>query len=367
MGQLNCILKSSILMKPPHRVFVCRDYRLTRLLDRIADQLAADGVKVVRGPESSIRQVDSHLQKAWSTLSDEIDAAVFSGLNPCTRTMMRSCPSLKGIVMPTIGTEAVDLAAATELDIVVAHGACAENYVSMAEATILMMLMMLYNPLRAIEVMKDARLRPPFEADRLWASMLMRKTIGLVGFGRIARAVARRLQGWDVDILAFSPHLHGHKSDLPPGIRTTSLDRLLASSDIVCVLASGGQQSRGLIGAPQLCLMKKTAYLINTARGSLVDESALYQALRSRSIAGAALDVFDPEPLSESSPLRSLNNVILTPHMIGHTKELSAGLLTTALENLRSILAGKTPVHCKNPQVLPRWAGRFTDLAGVNT
>ena len=108
--------------------------------------------------------------------------------------------------------------------------------------------------------------------------------------------------------------------------------------------------------------MKPTAYLVNTARGQAIDEKALYQALKSRRIAGAALDTFEVEPLPQDSPLRGLDNVFLTPHMVGHTKEVFASFGAAGEENIMRILRGELPLHCKNPQIESAWRKRLARL-----
>jgi D-3-phosphoglycerate dehydrogenase len=123
--------------------------------------------------------------------------------------------------------------------------------------------------------------------------------------------------------------------------------------------------NRQLINAKALGLMKPTAFLVNVARGEAVDERALVQALQSRSIAGAALDTFEVEPLPADSPLRRLDNVILTPHMVGHTRESVQSIARIAFQNVAAILAGDLPVSCKNPQVEARWRARLQELAAA--
>jgi phosphoglycerate dehydrogenase-like enzyme len=125
------------------------------------------------------------------------------------------------------------------------------------------------------------------------------------------------------------------------------------------VLASLNDSTRGLVNAEKLRLMKKTAILINVARGAIVDEAALAEALRSKSIAGAALDCFATEPLPADSSLRGLPNVILTPHMIGHTVEAHHSLEVATRDNLNRILSGRPPRYAVNPAVLPAWTARW--------
>jgi phosphoglycerate dehydrogenase-like enzyme len=333
---------------------------MDELLDDIARTLAAEGVEVLRGPESRGGGLVPYPPERWPEGHGRSTVAVFSNLNPCTRQMMLAAPQLKGIVFPTIGVEGADLEAASELGIPVANGATPENFVSMAEATVLMILMLLYAPLRAIDVMRGVRERPPLEHGALTAHMLMRRTVGLVGFGRIARAVAERLQGWNARLLAHAPSLKPGQA--VANVETADLASLLRQSDVVCVLAPGGEATRRLIGEKELRSMKRGAYLVNTARGSIVDERALVAVLSEGHLAGAALDAFATEPLPKESPLRRLDNVILTPHMIGHTAELAQSLRTAALQNVRRLLAGEAPLHCVNPDAI---SGRSVRRGGA--
>ena len=133
-------------------------------------------------------------------------------------------------------------------------------------------------------------------------------------------------------------------------MQRVDLDTLMRTSDVVVVLASLNPETRGLIGAEKLKLMKQTAILVNTARGAIVDEAALAEALKSRAIAGAALDCFAVEPLPATSPLRGLPNVILSPHMIGHTVEAHHSLEVATRENLELVLSGQPPRYVVNPR-----------------
>src|SRR5262249_22484230 len=144
-----------------------------------------------------------------------------------------------------------------------------------------------------------------------------------------------------------------------PAMRRIGLDELLRTSDIVVVLASLNDETGGLLNATKLALMKPSAILVNMARGGIVDEPALIAALKDRTIAGAAIDVFAVEPLPADSPLRELPNVILTPHMIGHTYEAHHSLEVATRENLDRILAGQAPRYVVNPAVLPAWTKKW--------
>jgi phosphoglycerate dehydrogenase-like enzyme len=326
-------------------VFICRDYSLEAMLSGLERRLRRDEVDVVRG------SVDD---PEWL---EAADVAVFTSRVRCSTASLRRARRLRGIVFPSSGTDAIDVAAASREGIAVGYGAVPENHLSLAEATVLLILALLYD-LHGTEDLLRQNLPRPAEKK---ASMLMGKRVGLIGFGRIATGVVERLRGWDADVAVFD-HRASAKP-IPSWVRVLSLDELLATSDIVSLHATLNSGTAGLIGERQLGLMKPTAFLVNTARGGLVDEEALCAALRDRRIAGAALDSFCQEPLSPDSELRRLPNVILTPHMIGSTRECFARLPDVLYENVTALLNGEPPVVQRNPEVLPAWRTRMDRLA----
>jgi D-3-phosphoglycerate dehydrogenase len=176
------------------------------------------------------------------------------------------------------------------------------------------------------------------------------QTLGLVGFGNIARALVPKARGLGLRVLAYTPRLEGGSAD---GVeRTAKLDRLLAESDYVSLHAPATPATRGLIGARELRAMKPTAYLINTSRGSLVDEEALVQVLREGWIAGAAIDVLVTEPPRPGHPLLALDNVIVTPHAAFYSDAAIEELQTKAAQNVAAALRGEIPATTINRVVL---------------
>ena len=281
----------------------------------------------------------------------DADALVAASSFTCSRALMESTDHLRGIVSPTTGIEGFDLAAATELGILVANGQTRENVESMAEATILLMLAALYDLRGAEAVLRENRPRPA----QTNARMLGGKIVGMIGFGRIARAIAARLAAWDVSIQAYTRR--------PPAslgaVHFVGLEEVLRTSDVVCLLATLNSETESLMNADRLRLLKWGAVLINTARGGIIDEPALCELATQRPDLRLALDTFTTEPLPPDSPLRALPNAILTPHMLGHTREAHAGLPDTAVENVRRLLAGQVPRYVCNPDVIPRWQARW--------
>ena len=282
-----------------------------------------------------------------------IDILLCVAMFPLTRDMLGAAPRLRAIVSAVTGIEGIDIPAATERTVVVANAQTEENIIGMAEATVLMMLAALYDLDGAQNQVRQKLWRPP----QLKAHQLRGKTIGLIGLGKIGRETARLLAPWGAS-LQYSARRDADLTGLPPMPRV-DLDTLLRTSDIVLVLASLNADTRGLINAEKLKLMKPSAILVNTARGAIVDEAALADALKSKAIAGAALDCFAVEPLPNDSPLRGVSNLILTPHMIGHTVEAHHSLEVATRENLGLILVGKPPRYVVNPAVLPAWQEKW--------
>ncbi len=343
-----------------HTVFICHDYMLVDVLDEIESRLKQLRIEVIRGPQTSPGKKLVYPKERYIELFGRAEAMMFSSRSICSREVMLAAPRLRGIVNPTIGLETVDLAAANELGVIVGHGATPENFLGMAEATVMLVLMLMYNPKASEEVLRGKRPRPKPTPKDAWARMLLGRSVGLVGLGRIARAVVERFSGFGVELLAFDPFVG--QDAAPAGVRMTDLDSLLRSSDIVVVLVSITAESRGMLGERELALMKPSAHLVNTSRGEAIDEAALYRALKEKRIAGAALDSFAEEPLPEDSPLRQLDNVILTPHMVGHTQDVFTSFPPAAVENITRILRGEPPLYCKNPEIIPAWKRRVAAL-----
>jgi phosphoglycerate dehydrogenase-like enzyme len=316
------------------------------MFDAIAEDLRTRGHRIVR-------YADREAFVGASAPLRDADVLLCVGTCPVTRPMLESAPRLRAIVSAVTGVDGFDLAAATEHGVVVANAQTDENIVGMAEATVLMILAALYDLNGAQDRIRRGLWRPP----HLKARALRGKTVGFVGFGRIGRESARLLAGWGVRMLYFARR-DADPAGLPP-IERVDLDALMRASDVVCVLASLNAQTRGLIDAEKIALMKPSAILVNTARGAIVDEAALAAALASGAIAGAALDCFVVEPLPPDSPLRALPNVVLTPHMIGHTIEAHESLERATRDNLDRILAGRPPRYVVNPEVLPAWQGKW--------
>ena len=250
-----------------------------------------------------------------------------------TRALLEQLPDLRIIAQTGNHVYHIDLAAAEERKVIIAKatgGFCT----SAAELAIgLMIAVMRQIPALDREVKLGSWPTP-------MTHVLRGKTLGIVGLGHVGRYVAKIAKAFEMNVLAWGPRLTQEAAALA-GTESRALDDLLSSSDIVSVHATLSPESRGLIDARRLGLMKPTAYLINTARGPIVDGPALCAALANGRIAGAGLDVFDAEPLPPAHPLTKLPNVVLTPHIGWPTDEMYRQFADAAADALLAYLDGK--------------------------
>jgi glyoxylate reductase len=192
---------------------------------------------------------------------------------------------------------------------------------------------------------------PGAQSIRLEGAFVWGKTIGLIGGGgRIGRAVAKRARGFSMRVLYWGPRRIAESEERELGLNYVALDQLLAESDFVSIHAPLNPETHHLIGERELALMKSTAFLVNTARGPIVDEQALARALADRRIAGAGLDVYEHEPQVEAA-LLALSNVVLTPHLGSAVAELREAMAHVVVDNIVAVLEGRQPPNCWNPEI----------------
>lgn len=258
-------------------------------------------------------------------------------VSPVTEAMMKKAPKLRLIQKWGIGVDKIDLKAAEAIGIPVAITAGA-NAATVSEHTIMHMLAISRRLTLADRSMREGRWIPG--EIRPQARKLLEKTVGILGFGNIGRAVAQRLQGFGVRVIYHD--ILGAFDDVakPLGATSVDFDTLLAQSDILTIHIPGGEKNRNLFDKATLAKMKPGAALINAARGDLVDEAALIEALESGHISGAGLDVFETEPRGET-PLAKFDNVIMTPHSAGSVMDNVGPMARHGFENMLRVLRGE--------------------------
>ena len=277
------------------------------------------------------RKLDRDEQKAL--IADAF--AVIAGTESYDDDMLAAAPNLKLVVRFGVGTDNFDLEAMKRRGIAV--GVISNNN-SVAEFTVALIL----------GIMKNLCLFDDAVRQGKWSRFTMRelkdKTVGIVGFGRIGRRLAQLLQGFDVKILAYDPYMNAETA-AQAKVTPVSLDELLAESDVVSLHLPATPQTHHLINRDTIAKMKDGAYLVNTSRGVLIDETALKEALEAGKLAGAALDVFEREPITEDLPLNELDNILLAPHVAALSVETNYNAGITCAESVIRVYQGGTPLY----------------------
>jgi phosphoglycerate dehydrogenase-like enzyme len=286
--------------------------------------------------------------------------------SPITKAIMAAAPDCRIIAKFTIGTDDVDVEAATERGILVTHAPTEANWGGVAEGTITNMLALLK---KTRERDRQLKTTPGWRnLDHQGVFVGRRESdgypgivIGIVGLGRIGSRVAKLMAPWGMRMIAYDPYVPEERFERSGVERMPSLDSLLGEADVVTLHVVLTRETRHFIGAAQFAQMKPTAVFVNTARGACVDEPALIEALATRQISGAALDVFEDEPLPADSPLRAMDDrVLLSPHMVSsnYGSGLKPGLLW-ATRSVITALKGQVPDNVFNTEVIDHWRDRF--------
>ena len=304
------------------------------------------GIPVVKGTCKTVDDVIALLK--------DCDGALVSTIPLTDRRVMETCAKLKAVSRMGVGVDSIDLKAATELGVVVCNTP-GVNTTEVADHAVAMLLALTRRLVEANEFMKagkwgedGARLKEYQTASHRIAG----STVGIIGFGNIGRAFATRIKGFGPErIIACDPYVPQTSADLY-GVKLVDLDTVLKQSDFITIHAPATKDTNHLINRDSLAKMKKTAILINCARGPLVDEVALHAALRDGVIRAAGLDVFEKEPVPSESPLLSLPNIILTPHTAGWSPTFIAESGRKQAENVAFVLTGKKPHGIANPDVV---------------
>ena len=319
---------------------------ISRLLPQPAIEMARSGAEVdeygVDGPmpRSELLTRLRGKQGLICVISEAIDQA-----------LLDACPDLRVVSNVAVGYNNVDVAACTKRGVVVTNtpDVLTETTADFAWA---LLMATARRVVEADRYLRDGRFQQ-WEYMLLLGGDIHGKTLGVVGFGRIGRAVARRALGFGMRVLYQDAVAADAATERELHATRTDLASLLRESDFVTLHTPLIPETRHLINAQSLRTMKKSAFLINAARGPVVDEAALVQALREHWIAGAGLDVFEEEPKVHQG-LIELPNVVLAPHIASGSSETRLRMATLAVENCLAVLGGKTPPTPVNPEVLTR-------------
>ncbi len=320
------------------RIFVTQPIApsaLNRLREIGQVKINTDASKIIAKPKliAAVKKADI----LFSLLHDKIDRAVLA-----------ANPKLRAVASMAITPDNIDIATATKRGIAVT---VIPPIVAEATADIHFGLMLAVAR-RMVEGDKMVRAGkfPGSQSNMLAGSFVHGKTIGLIGAGRIGQATARRARGFDMKVIYWAPR-RKLEAEKQLGIEYVALERLLAESDFVSLHPGLNAETRHMIGDKEFAQMKPTAFIINTARGAVIDEKALVRALKKKQIAGAGLDVFENEPHLPPA-LRAMKNVVLTPHLGSAVMELRDVMANIVVDNIQALVDGRAPENCINPQVL---------------
>lgn len=308
------------------------------------------GIRLLR-PAAEVEVWPGDLPPPHDALLDKvgrIDGLLCLLTDPIDARVIAAGPRMRVISQMAVGVDNIDIAAATARGIPVGHTPGVLTG-STADFTWALLMAAARRVVEADKFTRAGRWRT-WSPTLLLGPDVSGATLGIVGFGRIGQAVARRARGFDMRVWVYSrrrfPEL-----ERSLGVRYVELETLLRESDFVTIHTPLAPETRHLIGDAQFRQMKPSAILINTARGPIVDQDALYRALAAGLIAYAALDVTDPEPIPAGSPLLALDNIILAPHIASASIQTRDKMAAMAAENLLAGLRGERLPYCANPEV----------------
>nr|WP_157312212.1 phosphoglycerate dehydrogenase [Microbacterium sp. MAH-37] len=302
----------------------------------IAEVLSPATIEAL-GPDFDVRDVDGTDREALFAALADADAVLVRSATKIDAEALSHAPKLKVVARAGVGLDNVDIKAATAAGVMVVN-APTSNIVSAAELTVGHILSLA----RHIPAAHASLAAGAWKRSSFTGTELLEKTVGIVGLGRIGALIAARLSGFDVRLIAYDPYVTSARAQ-QLGVQLVSLDELLAEADFLTIHMPKTPETTGMIGVEQLKAMKSSAYVINVARGGLIDEEALLEALQTGEIAGAGLDVFTSEPPAEGSTARALTelpNVVVTPHLGASTEEAQEKAGVSVARSVRLALGG---------------------------
>lgn len=309
-----------------------------------------EGEKLLREGADVIQTNDYEIPHLCE-LVKEVEGIVLRAPAKITKEIIDANPNIKVISGAGVGLDNIDVEHATKMGIPVLH-APSVNRVSTAEHAVMLILALAKKVVPLHEEMSQGNYH---SRNDIIPIELKGKKVGLIGFGNIAQEVAKRLKlGFEMDVTAwvrkYNPDKHQLAEDIGVSI-STNMEEVFASSDFVSLHIPLTKETKHSIDKRYFSFMKPSAYLINTARGAVVNQDDLYEVLKTGGIQGAGLDVFDPEPPATDLPLLKLPNVVLTPHVGGITVECNIITSTTVAKNVIKTLNGEKPDYIANPEI----------------
>jgi D-3-phosphoglycerate dehydrogenase len=310
---------------------------VTKPVVLIAEELSPATIDAL-GPDFDVRSVDGTDRPALLAALADAHAVLIRSATKIDAEAIAAAPSLKVVARAGVGLDNVDIKTATTAGVMVVN-APTSNIISAAELTIGHILSLA----RRIPAAHASLAEGQWKRSAYTGAELFEKTVGIIGLGRIGALIAARLQAFDMRVIAYDPYVTSARAQ-QLGVQLVSLDELIEQSDFVTIHMPKTPETTGMIGAEQFARMKPTAFVVNVARGGLIDEEALYTALTAGEIAGAGLDVFTTEPPVENGPARALldlPNVVVTPHLGASTDEAQEKAGVSVARSVRLALGGE--------------------------
>ena len=328
-----------------------RQFKVVRVDRTGSSAIMIEEAKVLAKMNAELVGADGVTEDEVIEAAKDADAILTAGAQ-ITRRVMEALPKCKAIVRYGIGFDTIDVAAATDNGILVVNipGFCLEE---VSNHAITLLLACAKKLIQLNNVIRQGHWHGVSGTAPAPMGSIYGQTLGLIGCGLIGRMTGRKAQCFGLKVLGYDPYVNKSLAK-EYGITLVSLPELLKESDFISVHTPLNKETRHLIGEKEFKQMKPTAYFINTARGSVVDEPALIKALQEKWIAGAGLDVFEKEPVDADNPLLEMDNVVVTPHCAGYSDASFKRLRTSVGQEAARVLRGRLPKNVVNKTVKPK-------------
>lgn len=299
----------------------------------VTDSVVLSGLgPLVEDDRVEVRSVDDSASEEFRDCLAKAEALIVRSATKVTREMLSLAPKLKAVGRAGVGVDNIDIPAATEHGVAV-FNAPGGNTIAAAELT----MALLISVARKIPAAEASVRRGQWNRSAFKGVELRGKTLGLIGAGRIGSEVAIRCQAFGMEVVVADPYLSPTRAE-ELDVQLTVLEEVIERADFISIHVPLTEETRGICGPDEFGRMKTTAFVVNASRGGVVDEEALAKALHNGDIAGAALDVYEVEPLAADSPLRDAPNLVLTPHLGASTAEAQVGVATEVAQKIRLLL-----------------------------
>lgn len=302
----------------------------------VADKINEKGVEVLEGSAEVVNDPTITPEDLLKTI-DQYEGIIVRSRTKVTREVIENAKNLKIIARAGVGVDNIDVEAATEHGILVVN-APQSTSITVAEHAMGLMLSLS----RKIAIADASVKSGKWEKSKFMGMELRNKTLGVIGMGRIGSQVVKRSKAFEMDVIVYDPYIT-EETAKELGVEITTLDDLIQKADVMTIHVPLTPETKGLISKEQLAKMKENAIILNCARGGIINEEDLYEALKERPELKAGLDVFENEPL-EDSPLTTLDNVVLTPHIAASTKEAQRDAAIIVAKEVKQVISGETPL-----------------------